>query len=725
MRYWDVTRAINGSDVNPRTINDYLSDEFVDAQGNKTGYDQWGNTGWAGVQKYSDGKIKLETLTPRVGQTKEDAIDAQIRLNQPVMAQVTYQGRFLFNVNQSYQTDLNNGTLSDGFKQEFQNHGIALSANDQITIRRVASNRWWVTDSGRNLKYIVRSMNNVLNIYPRQMGHWVVIVGLRVNNHYPIHDPGGYAGTDMGAYGDEIGSMVLVKPANGYQPMQRIAAHSPVELLVTDQLGRRTGYDPTTQSIVNEIPGAIYTIEEPIVDQESGQEFGDTQKVLYLPQADAGSFVLTVIGIGDGPYALDFQTMDSDGNFHTHTIQGMASLGSSHDYPYDYDGSIIVLSEVGNQPPSLTVPTEISGQYSDIVSFNVTATDPDNQGNTLVFSASGLPSDLLLTDLGYGSAIVSGTLNTAPGSYTAEITVTDPSGLSDTKPVSIVVSQEGARATYTGPMLVSTSSTSSSTATVPLRATIQDITAVDPVSDPDPGNITNATVSFVNRANNAVLCSANVVLLDRADQTVGSATCDWSVNIGSSSGTDFVVGIVVDGYYTRNSTEDDVVVVVSKPVSNFISGGGYFVNQSPGGTYAGNSDANTNFGLTIKFTKKLTNLQGRFTIIVRQNGHVYQIKSTSLNSLVTVPYDPTLPRSGTAELVGKANIIDVTDPINPLSVASNATLNVVMKDNGEPENADLISISLWNRNGTLLYSSNWNGISTVLQLLSGGNLNLK
>ena len=35
MRYWDVTTATNGSDVNPRTINDFLSDEYIDAQGTK------------------------------------------------------------------------------------------------------------------------------------------------------------------------------------------------------------------------------------------------------------------------------------------------------------------------------------------------------------------------------------------------------------------------------------------------------------------------------------------------------------------------------------------------------------------------------------------------------------------------------------------------------------------------------------------------------------------
>jgi hypothetical protein len=69
----------------------------------------------------------------------------------------------------------------------------------------------------------------------------------------------------------------------------------------------------------------------------------------------------------------------------------------------------------------------------------VSATDPNDAGNTLTFSDTGLPNDLVLTDNGDGTATISGVVNVAPGTYTAEITVTDPGGLSDTKPVTIVV----------------------------------------------------------------------------------------------------------------------------------------------------------------------------------------------------------------------------------------------------------------------------------------------
>jgi len=64
----------------------------------------------------------------------------------------------------------------------------------------------------------------------------------------------------------------------------------------------------------------------------------------------------------------------------------------------------------------------------------------------------------------------------------------------------------------------------------------------------------------------------------------------------------------------------------------------------------------------------------------------------------------------------------VTDPLNPISVESNATLQITMKDNGEPGFTDVIAITLWNKNGTLLFSSNWNGVKTTQKVLDGGNL---
>ena len=71
---------------------------------------------------------------------------------------------------------------------------------------------------------------------------------------------------------------------------------------------------------------------------------------------------------------------------------------------------------------------------------------------------------------------------------------------------------------------------------------------------------------------------------------------------------------------------------------------------------------------------------------------------------------------------GKANVQDVTDPDNTISLGGNLTFQILMTDNGEPGTGDLVGFSLYANNGTLWYSSNWDGVSTVEQHLDGGNL---
>jgi hypothetical protein len=372
----------------------------------------------------------------------------------------------------------------------------------------------------------------------------------------------------------------------------------------------------------------------------------------------------------------------------------------------------------------LNVPGEQSAQYSDSLSFTISAIDPNDFGESLAFSATGLPTGLNFTDNSNGTAEVSGFVLAAPGTYSIGVTVTDPDGLSDTEIVPIVVSPEDARVTYTGPLLASTGCNDCPTAAIPLRATIQDISAVagDPAYDPDPGNIINATVTFVDRANaNAPLCAANVILLDPADPAVGTATCNWTADIGSNAGGDFIIGTVVDGYYTRDDAVDDVVVSVTKPDAYYVTGNGSLSNQSSKGLYAGDPDKPTVFGITTTHKQK-QKPQGEVTFTVYKEGRTYHIKLLKLSSLVVLPDNPTNPPYGYAEMFGVAKVVDLTDPKNPIAVELNATLHITLRDNGDPGTGDLISVDLWSSSGALLFSSNWDGVQTTQQVLDAGNL---
>jgi hypothetical protein len=93
---------------------------------------------------------------------------------------------------------------------------------------------------------------------------------------------------------------------------------------------------------------------------------------------------------------------------------------------------------------------------------------------------------------------------------------------------------------------------------------------------------------------------------------------------------------------------------------------------------------------------------------------VYSIKGTTFTSVVV---------SGkTATLRGTASIYTVTSGSTLLDGA--ATFEVTINDMGDPGTSDQIGIQVKNGAGAVWFSSNWNGVATLNQLLAGGTLKM-
>lgn len=75
---------------------------------------------------------------------------------------------------------------------------------------------------------------------------------------------------------------------------------SPANILVTDPQGRRTGYDPTTNSVLQEIPDTFY----------SGPSF-EPQHIDFRNLV-GGTWNVQVIGTGTGPYTFLAESIDKD-----------------------------------------------------------------------------------------------------------------------------------------------------------------------------------------------------------------------------------------------------------------------------------------------------------------------------------------------------------------------------------------------------------------------------
>jgi hypothetical protein len=385
-----------------------------------------------------------------------------------------------------------------------------------------------------------------------------------------------------------------------------------------------------------------------------------------------------------------------------------------------YDEETITIT-VGKRATTLVYSGDASKQYSDPAALKATLTD--NGGGSLqetpisgksVSFTLGSQSTSATTNSS-GLAQIDLILTQAPGSYTVDSSFAGddlylPS--SDSDPFTIT--KEDARVDYTGLLYVCTPSISATSAEVTLRATILDITAVsgDPASDPDGGDISNANVTFYVNGDNEGTFPVELVMV--GNTLVGSASTKVTLAIG-----DYDIDIVVNGYYTRS--ERSAAIEVVAPTPNSISGGGYLTLTASNGQYPGQNGTKTNFGFNIKYNKNLKNVQGHVNIIFRNAGHVYQIKTTATDTLAVDPKDPNALK---ASFTSKATLTDVTNPLAPINLGGGYQVQIAVTDRGEPGNQDSIAITLWNGN-KLLFSSNWNGIKTIEQVLDGGNLQVR
>jgi len=521
---------------------------------------------------------------------------------------------------------------------------------------------------------------------------------------------------------------------------------SPYSVTVQVSDGEVTTSETVGIAVLNVVPSV--TLVPPLVVQEG------VSATYQIEFKDPGSLDTHTIQIswGDGSTVESLiSTADASGGItitrdHTYADNGVYAINVMVTDDEGAVGQASASVTVQNVAPVVTVTPNPSQtvQYSDAITpIVIAATDvaSDTLNITTAWSTdgttftAGLPDELTITgglaltgaanQVANGSWTINGIADLDPAkTYTIRVAVRDEDGGLTTQESVIDVTQEKARVTYTGVLYASTPSISNPTATIQLRATIQDITAAMPEWDADAGLISKATVTFVNRDdNNKVIASdVPVTLIDPADPKTGTAVYDWTVTLpNNSSSEQYTIGVIVHGFYARNASTDNAIVTVSLPQNDSLAGGGYLINASTAGTYAGDAGEKTNFGFNVKFNKKLTNLQGSANIIMRQGDHVYQVRTNATDSLSVNPvstgiYDATF--------TSKANLVDITDPLNPISMGGNLDLIVTLRDAGEPGASDQIGINLW-RSTELLFSSNWNGTQTVKQLLNGGNLQVR
>jgi hypothetical protein len=279
----------------------------------------------------------------------------------------------------------------------------------------------------------------------------------------------------------------------------------------------------------------------------------------------------------------------------------------------------------------------------------------------------------------------------------------------------LAITRENATAAYDGDVFVV--APSGGRASVVLKALVQDITA-DPDGDDYAGDISKATVSFVNRRTNAVIGTAPVTLLSPSDPKAGMAEYTWT-NVPQG---DYVVGIVVGNYYERDHAMDNAIVQVYQTSGAYMTGGGKIVPNQSSGQYSCTQSKITNFAFDVAFDEAGAISHGHATVLLRKaTGDVvksYEIKSNLITKVQVNIDNPAALKGG---ITGEATLTDISNPLAPVEVATGLIMKLTYTDRGATGTTDGVGISLY-EGTTLYYSSCWKSSATDELILADGNL---
>lgn len=115
-----------------------------------------------------------------------------------------------------------------------------------------------------------------------------------------------------------------------------IRFHSPGQLVLTDPLGRKLGYDPILQKEYHEIPNGSYNIL--YQSALNGPPDQDPTKELDLPVPQEGEYTLTITGTGTGSYDLDVLASSRDLTYSSlnNITDVPINTGEIHSYVLNY-----------------------------------------------------------------------------------------------------------------------------------------------------------------------------------------------------------------------------------------------------------------------------------------------------------------------------------------------------------------------------------------------------
>jgi hypothetical protein len=290
-------------------------------------------------------------------------------------------------------------------------------------------------------------------------------------------------------------------------------------------------------------------------------------------------------------------------------------------------------------------------------------------------------------------------------------------------------------ASYTGLMFVNTNTTKEYVANDgKIRLSIAIDNPPSDIKSQVESGLTKVTFSYIRGTSPSV--TINPIIKVSYDEDLSTSAraifyFDWTPPTQAIASTSTIysetydIKWVISGNYanTSNCPENESQITFSVPTSDFVTGGGYIIPKNTDVTTGANQGRKNNFGFSMKYNNKMTNLQGNFNTQIRRGTKFYHVKSNTPQSITitskTAPYAATLVYQNVV-------IQEIVDGVVVWSQGgNNVTLEV--KDNGEGNNAapDEIGITVKDKTGKIWYANNLESGKPAKQPLNGGNIQVR